>query len=113
MNLWLFGQFTMTTKKLCAVIFLIGLTSHSAVSGAIKSVEVFGRLPSIRSVMLSPDGKHVAFIKSDGEQEFLNYLNAWITARDAEGWLSAKHKFWFESLDWKNENDDANTNRQY
>lgn len=48
-----------------------------------------------------------------GEQEFLNYLNAWITARDAEGWLSAKHKFWFESLDWKNENDDTNTNRQY
>ena len=36
-----------------------------------------------------------------GEQEFLNYLNAWITARDADGWLSAKHKFWFESLDWK------------
>jgi len=37
-----------------------------------------------------------------GEQEFLNYLNAWITARDAEGWLPAKYKFWFESLDWKN-----------
>jgi polar amino acid transport system substrate-binding protein len=37
-----------------------------------------------------------------GEQEFLNYLNAWITARDAEGWLPAKQKFWFESLDWKN-----------
>ncbi len=36
-----------------------------------------------------------------GEQEFLNYLNAWITARDADGWLSAKHKYWFESLDWK------------
>ena len=37
-----------------------------------------------------------------GVQEFLNYLNAWITARDAEGWLPAKYKFWFESLDWKN-----------
>ena len=36
-----------------------------------------------------------------GEQEFLNYLNAWITARDAEGWLPAKYKYWFESLDWK------------
>ncbi len=49
-----------------------------------------------------------------GEQEFLNYLNAWITARDAEGWLSARHKFWFKSLDWKNEYDDANTtNLQY
>lgn len=48
-----------------------------------------------------------------GEQEFLNYLNAWITARDAEGWLSAKHKFWFKSLDWKNEYDDANATHQY
>ena len=38
-----------------------------------------------------------------GEQEFLNYLNAWITARDAEGWLPAKHKYWFESLEWKKE----------
>ncbi len=38
-----------------------------------------------------------------GEQEFLNYLNAWITAREAEGWLPAKHKYWFESLDWKKE----------
>lgn len=36
-----------------------------------------------------------------GDQDFLNYLNAWITARDAEGWLPAKHKYWFESLDWK------------
>ena len=36
-----------------------------------------------------------------GEQEFLNYLNAWITARDAEEWLPAKHKYWFESLEWK------------
>ncbi len=35
------------------------------------------------------------------EQEFLNYLNAWIIARDADGWISSKHKFWFESLEWK------------
>ena len=38
-----------------------------------------------------------------GEQELLNYLNAWITARDAEGWIPAKHKYWFKSLDWKGE----------
>ena len=36
-----------------------------------------------------------------GEQEFLNYLNAWITAREAEDWLPAKHKYWFDSLVWK------------
>ena len=38
-----------------------------------------------------------------GEQELLNYLNAWITSRDAEGWIPAKHKYWFKSLDWKGE----------
>ncbi len=35
------------------------------------------------------------------EQELLNYLNAWITARDADSWISSRRKFWFESLDWK------------
>ncbi len=35
------------------------------------------------------------------EQEFLNYLNAWITARDADSWILARHKYWFETLDWK------------
>lgn len=42
-----------------------------------------------------------AMAVNKGQQEFLNYLNAWITARDAEGWLPAKHKYWFDSLDWK------------
>jgi len=36
-----------------------------------------------------------------GDQEFLNYLNSWITARDADKWISSRHKYWFESLDWK------------
>jgi len=42
-----------------------------------------------------------------GSQEFLNYLNSWITARDANDWISSRHKFWFESLDWKKNNDDS------
>ena len=36
-----------------------------------------------------------------GQQELLNYLNAWITARTADKWLPATHKYWFGSLDWK------------
>jgi polar amino acid transport system substrate-binding protein len=36
-----------------------------------------------------------------GEQELLNFLNAWITARDADKWLSASHKYWFGSLEWR------------
>jgi polar amino acid transport system substrate-binding protein len=36
-----------------------------------------------------------------GEQELLNFLNAWITARAADKWLSATHKYWFETLKWR------------
>ncbi len=38
-----------------------------------------------------------------GEQEWLNFLNAWVTAREADKWLSATHKHWFESLGWRKE----------
>jgi polar amino acid transport system substrate-binding protein len=37
------------------------------------------------------------------EQEWLNFLNAWITAREADKWLSATHKYWFQSLKWRKE----------
>jgi polar amino acid transport system substrate-binding protein len=35
-----------------------------------------------------------------GEQELLNFLNAWVTARKADQWLDATRKYWFESRDW-------------
>ncbi len=38
-----------------------------------------------------------------GEQEWLNFLNAWITARTADKWLPATHKHWFGSLGWRKE----------
>ena len=37
-----------------------------------------------------------------GDQEWLNFLNAWVTARSADKWLSATHKYWFDSLEWQN-----------
>lgn len=36
-----------------------------------------------------------------GQQAMLNFLNAWITARAADTWLSATHKYWFKSLEWR------------
>jgi len=36
-----------------------------------------------------------------GEYDFLNYLNSWITAREAEGWIESRQQYWFESLEWK------------
>ncbi len=35
-----------------------------------------------------------------GEQQWLNFLNAWIAAREADKWLPTRHKYWFDSLDW-------------
>ena len=36
-----------------------------------------------------------------GQPEWLNFLNAWVTARSADKWLSATHDYWFENLDWR------------
>jgi polar amino acid transport system substrate-binding protein len=38
-----------------------------------------------------------------GEQELLNFLNAWITAHEADRWLDATREYWFESRDWTQE----------
>ena len=35
-----------------------------------------------------------------GEQDLLNFLNAWVTARKADRWLNTTRDYWFESLDW-------------
>ena len=35
-----------------------------------------------------------------GEQELLNFLNAWITAHKADRWLDVTRDYWFESIDW-------------
>jgi len=35
-----------------------------------------------------------------GEQELLNFLNAWLTAHKADRWLNVTREYWFESLDW-------------
>ncbi len=38
-----------------------------------------------------------------GEQELLNFLNAWVTAHKADRWLNATREHWFESRDWMQE----------
>lgn len=35
-----------------------------------------------------------------GNQELLNFLNAWVTARSADEWIDSRYGYWFESLDW-------------
>ena len=38
-----------------------------------------------------------------GEQELLNFLNAWITAHTADRWIDVTREYWFESRDWTQE----------
>ena len=35
-----------------------------------------------------------------GEQELLNFLNAWVTSRQADRWLDTTRDYWFSTLDW-------------
>jgi len=43
----------------------------------------------------------IGFGVRKGEQQLLNFLDAWVTARQADKWLASAHKYWFESLDWQ------------
>ena len=41
------------------------------------------------------------FAVNKGDPDFINFLNAWIIARDADDWLTSAHTFWFETLKWR------------
>lgn len=42
-----------------------------------------------------------AFAVNKGDPDFLAFLNAWITAREADTWLPTIHGYWFKSLRWR------------
>ena len=35
-----------------------------------------------------------------GEQELLNFLNSWVTARTTDSWLPTARDYWFDSMTW-------------
>lgn len=45
-----------------------------------------------------------AFAVRRGDNDFVNFLNAWIVARDADAWLTSTRKYWYESLNWQTAN---------
>ena len=45
----------------------------------------------------------IAFGVRKGEQEWLNFLNSWVTARQTDKWLGSTQKYWFNTLDWSKE----------
>ena len=42
-----------------------------------------------------------AFAVNKGQADFVNFLNAWITAKEADAWLTSAHAYWFKSLEWR------------
>jgi polar amino acid transport system substrate-binding protein len=54
-------------------------------------------LPLNKPLLASVSGMAV----KKGEQEWLNFLNAWVAARSADRWLQAAQKYWFETLKWR------------
>lgn len=45
-------------------------------------------------------GNSEALAVRKGEQQMLNFLDAWVTARQSDKWLSATRDYWFTTLDW-------------
>jgi polar amino acid transport system substrate-binding protein len=44
-----------------------------------------------------------AFAVGKGDQDFLAFLDAWITAHEADTWLPSTYHDWFETLSWRYE----------
>ncbi|HEY5623900.1 MAG TPA: transporter substrate-binding domain-containing protein, partial [Gammaproteobacteria bacterium] len=45
--------------------------------------------------------RRAGFAIAKGDPDFLAYLNAWITSREADTWLPTIHSYWFSSLRWR------------
>jgi polar amino acid transport system substrate-binding protein len=54
-------------------------------------------VPTGRPLLASRAG----FAVNKGDADFLAFLNAWITAREADTWLPTTASYWFESLHWR------------
>ena len=54
-------------------------------------------VPTARPLLASRAG----FAVNKGDPDFLAFLNAWITAREADTWLPTTASYWFKSLRWR------------
>jgi polar amino acid transport system substrate-binding protein len=53
-------------------------------------------VPMAEPMMASSEGLAV----KKGEQELVNFLNAWVIARETDKWLGTAHDYWFKTMDW-------------
>jgi len=54
-------------------------------------------VPLARPLLTSRAG----FAVNKGDADFLAFLNAWITAHEADTWLPTTQSYWFKSLRWR------------
>ena len=59
-------------------------------------------LPVDEPLLASSEGLAV----KKGEQQLLNFLDAWVTAHTADRWLQTTRDYWFGTLDWMSEADE-------
>lgn len=48
-------------------------------------------------------GLREAFAVNKSQSDFLNYLDSWVFAREADGSLGTIRQYWFESLSWQDQ----------
>lgn len=60
-------------------------------------------VPMARPLLASRAG----FAVNKGDPDFVTFLNAWITAREADTWLPTTAGYWFKSLRWRERLTDA------
>ncbi len=41
------------------------------------------------------------FAVNKGDPDFIHFLNAWIISHEADTWLAATHRYWFDTFDWQ------------
>jgi len=53
-------------------------------------------VPMAEPIMASSEGLAV----KKGEQELVNFLNAWVVAHQTDKWLESTRHYWFQTMDW-------------
>jgi dipeptidyl aminopeptidase/acylaminoacyl peptidase len=50
---------------------LIVAAAFTRCAGATTPLEAYGALPTVENIVLSPDGRHIAFVRTEGDQRFV------------------------------------------
>jgi polar amino acid transport system substrate-binding protein len=80
-------------------------------NGRVHAVVASSPLPAFQAVMhpqrlfLPLEGtftqEPIGFAVRKGDYDFINFLDNWIRFVQADGWLEARKKYWFETRDWE------------